>query len=428
VTHYSAIFPELLPDQYEALKASIHSDGVQVPVIVDQKGNLIDGRYRRQAAQELGIHCPTEVRQFSCEADKLETALSLNCRRRQLNRQQKRELIAAYLQADPAIANNHLAELIGGVSQNTVATVREELERTLLLEELTEFRGRDGKIRPRKYRRIIANTPKEVAVAQEVILKLPPSAEGKILDTTTAKRRARRAPRNKPPTPAPTPSPSEDIRLYHCRFQGLADKAGLQPGSVNLVCTDFPYGKDFLPQLPDLAAFAADVLVDGGLFVTYSGNLYLDQVMAAFSRHLTYRWTLPSIWQGPARWLRCINVNTRWKPVLLFSKGRFPDIPQWRDVLQFDGREKDHHEWQQNLEEVEQLIRNFSKPGDVVVDPCGGSFSSAVACRNLGRRFIGCDIDQECVARGRERLQSTPCRELEVFPSHLVFSTVGLTG
>jgi ParB-like chromosome segregation protein Spo0J len=50
---YTDIFPSLTTDAYEALKRSIAEIGVQEPVIEDDKGGLIDGRHRRQAAEEL---------------------------------------------------------------------------------------------------------------------------------------------------------------------------------------------------------------------------------------------------------------------------------------------------------------------------------------------------------------------------------------
>ncbi len=401
---YTDIFPPLTPEAYDSLKRSIAEVGVQEPVIEDEEGGLIDGRHRQRATEELGVNCPRDIRHFESEAEKYELALTLNCQRRHLNRKQKRNLIEAYLLADPQISDNTLADILGGISKNTVADVRARLEATCQIDKLKTTRGRDGKERPRRYTRIIANTPKEVEVARKAIKGLPSSSNGHILDATTARRRARRHPRNKPPTPAPPQSNTDDCSLIQCRFQNLETATNLRPGSASLVCTDFPYGKDFLPELPALAELAARVLKDDGLLVTHSGVLYLDQVMEAFGQHLRYGWMLPSIWHGPARWLRCRAVNNRWKPVLVYCKNRFPDLPQWRDVLEFNGQEKQWHEWQQPLAEVEYLVKTFSQPGDLVIDPCGGSFTTAVACRNLGRRFIGCDVDEECVQMGWERL------------------------
>ena len=37
------------------------------------------------------------------------------------------------------------------------------------------------------------------------------------------------------------------MRLFHSRFQQLEAMAGIAPASVNLILTDIPWGKDFLP-------------------------------------------------------------------------------------------------------------------------------------------------------------------------------------
>ena len=83
-----------------------------------------------------------------------------------------------------------------------------------------------------------------------------------------------------------------------------------------------------------------------------------------------------------------------WKPVVVYSKGPWRKLRRWCDTCIVNEQEKDWHAWQQPLEDVEHWIRQFTKPGDLVVDPCGGGFTTAVACYRLGSRFIGCDIDK----------------------------------
>jgi DNA modification methylase len=43
----------------------------------------------------------------------------------------------------------------------------------------------------------------------------------------------------------------------------------------------------------------------------------------------------------------------------------------------------------------EMAIRYFSYPGDVVLDPFGGSFTSCISAKNLGRIGVGCEINKE---------------------------------
>jgi ParB-like chromosome segregation protein Spo0J len=176
------IFPPLLPDEFAALKSSIAQYGVLIPRIVDEEGNVVEGWHRSLACKELGIPCPTIVRRFGSEAEKMEIAATANGNRRHLNTQQKRTVIADYLKADPEIADNFLAELLS-VSKNTVAAVRAELEADRQIDKLTMLRGKDGKLYPRekaKQKKPKAKTPTKTntAPAEPPVGNAPPAPAG----------------------------------------------------------------------------------------------------------------------------------------------------------------------------------------------------------------------------------------------------------
>jgi hypothetical protein len=202
-----------------------------------------------------------------------------------------------------------------------------------------------------------------------------------------------------------TPVADDGIRLFHCRFQALEEVAGLKPVSANLFLTDILYEQAFLPQVDDLGRLAQQALVEGGLLVLYTGQAYLNRVMASLDSYLTYRWTGAFVWGGDANIFYPCMVTSQWKPILVYSKGAWHRRFRWPDVIRATGKEKDWHEYQQPLDAVEKLVSYFSKPGDLVVDPCGGGFTTAEACLGLGRRCISCDIDGPCVERGRQRLE-----------------------
>jgi DNA modification methylase len=52
----------------------------------------------------------------------------------------------------------------------------------------------------------------------------------------------------------------------------------------------------------------------------------------------------------------------------------------------------------------EWFIKLFTEPGDLVLDPFIGSGTTAVAAKNLGRKFLGIDINPEYVAIAQERI------------------------
>lgn len=53
----------------------------------------------------------------------------------------------------------------------------------------------------------------------------------------------------------------------------------------------------------------------------------------------------------------------------------------------------------------EKLLLKGSLEGDLVLDPFMGSWTTARACKNLGRRFIGCEISEKYCRIGEERLR-----------------------
>jgi len=56
---FTAIFPDMGPEEFAAFKARIAVEGVLVPAWT-YRGKLIDGRHRQRACRELGIKLPTK--------------------------------------------------------------------------------------------------------------------------------------------------------------------------------------------------------------------------------------------------------------------------------------------------------------------------------------------------------------------------------
>jgi ParB-like chromosome segregation protein Spo0J len=396
------ILPDLTTWEYDALKASIRRWKVLLPVVKDENGDIIDGHQRVRACEELGIaDYPVLTLAGLTDDEKRDHAYILNLVRRRLNQQQMRGLIAAELRRTPDLSDNWLAQTLG-TTDKTVTAVREELISTSEIPKFDALKGKDGKYR--RVTRITTNTADEAQRAQMALKILGDDAPKKDWDLRLAEQRVRRSKREQVTGTIPQPSADAKVRLQNCHFQKLEEVAGIEPNSVDLILTDIPYGEDFLPQVADLGAFAFRVLVDGGLLVTYSGHYYLDRVMGALGKHLTWGWSAASMWMGDASIIHPRQVASKWKPILIFSKGQWRKRGRWQDLSVRKSKEKNWHDWQQPLAEVEMLVRYFSAPDDLVVDPCGGGFTTAVACRNLGRRCISCDIEETAVIRGQERL------------------------
>ncbi|HYX11708.1 MAG TPA: site-specific DNA-methyltransferase, partial [Candidatus Acidoferrum sp.] len=58
-----------------------------------------------------------------------------------------------------------------------------------------------------------------------------------------------------------------------------------------------------------------------------------------------------------------------------------------------------------------------SNPGDLVLDPFMGVGSTGVAALELGRRFIGIELDETYVAAARRRIEATvPAEPVSIGP------------
>lgn len=53
------------------------------------------------------------------------------------------------------------------------------------------------------------------------------------------------------------------------------------------------------------------------------------------------------------------------------------------------------HQWQKPISLMERLVKIYTNKGDIVLDPFCGSGQTLKACKNLGRPFIGIDIDKQ---------------------------------
>jgi adenine-specific DNA-methyltransferase len=74
------------------------------------------------------------------------------------------------------------------------------------------------------------------------------------------------------------------------------------------------------------------------------------------------------------------------------------------DVIDFRYTGNKLHPTQKPVEALKSLISSFCPPDGVVLDPFAGSGSTLVAAKQLGRRFLGIEIDQQYCRTAAARL------------------------
>lgn len=64
------------------------------------------------------------------------------------------------------------------------------------------------------------------------------------------------------------------------------------------------------------------------------------------------------------------------------------------------------HPTQKPVTLLEYLVKTYTNQGDTVLDNCMGSGSTGVACANLGRKFIGIELDEKYFKISEERIKN----------------------
>ena len=180
------------------------------------------------------------------------------------------------------------------------------------------------------------------------------------------------------------------LEIRHGDFTDVL--ADIPDDSVDLILTDPPYAVEHLELWTQLGAFAATKLKSGGSLIAYSGQSTLYEAHARLTEHLRYWWTC-SITPGQSQRLPGKWVIVGWKPILWFVKDTLGQRSYVADKITGSGARKTEHEWAQGSDEVKGFIESLTEPHQFVVDPMAGSGSFGYAAVELGRQFIGADIE-----------------------------------
>jgi site-specific DNA-methyltransferase (adenine-specific) len=227
----------------------------------------------------------------------------------------------------------------------------------------------------------------------------------------------------------------------------------LEPGSVDVVCADPPYGTtacawDSVIPLEPLWRELRRVLKRRGTVVLTASQPFTTTLIASNREWFKYTW----VWEKE---VGTNFFNADYQPlkvhedVTVFSpaassysrRGTMTYNPQMvtrrptsggstknrghgyrfhadpkdmrrrkdaetchpRSVLFFQ-REMGEHGTQKPAPLMEYLVRTYSNEGDTVLDFCMGSGTTGVACVNAGRRFIGMEKESVYVDIARKRL------------------------
>ena len=198
--------------------------------------------------------------------------------------------------------------------------------------------------------------------------------------------------------------------------------AQMADGSVDGIVTDPPYGINYRNSWhgrrtkriendsdvwTDWIAEAARVLRSPGYVLCFTRWDVQDRFIREFDR-CSLQVKSVVIWDKVIRGMGDLRAQFRptYDSIIFAVKGqyRFPG-KRPRDVIRMT--KKDGcilHPTEKPVALMEALIGMVSRPGDLILDPFAGSGSTGVAARNLGRDFVGIEIDPEWYNTARQRL------------------------
>lgn len=188
-------------------------------------------------------------------------------------------------------------------------------------------------------------------------------------------------------------------------------------GSIDFIATDPPYLVNYTSR-------------DGRSVINDDRDAWLMPAFAQMYRVLKYNsflvcfygWnkvdTFFAVWKaagfrplGHLVWVKPYHSNTGFvryshEEAYLLAKG-VPDTPPiiLRDVLEWHYTGNGLHPTQKPVMAMLPLIMAFSRMREIVLDPFCGSGTTAVAAKQLGRRYIGIEIDPTYASQADERVK-----------------------
>jgi DNA modification methylase len=208
--------------------------------------------------------------------------------------------------------------------------------------------------------------------------------------------------------------------------------------SIDMILCDLPYGVtrntwDTIIPFPILWEQYERIIKNKGAIVLTANANFTNKVINSNPKLYRYKWV----------WVKNNATNpmnaknkpmSQFEEILVFSKGNTANggllkmhyFPQGlcqsartnrgnykqtyenypRDVLYYNRDPTSFHPTQKPVSLFEYLIRTYTRQGDIVLDNCMGSGTTAIACINAKRQYIGFETNEKYYKKSLERIKN----------------------
>ncbi len=218
----------------------------------------------------------------------------------------------------------------------------------------------------------------------------------------------------------------EKERLNPWLIQGdcLEKMKEIESGSVDMILTDPPYGMDFQSNhrkekyskikndkdlnwlgvwVDELFRVAADNTAHYVFCSFHNVDKFKQSLEKKFKIKNMLVWEKNNTSMGDLK----ADFAPKYEMIIFIQKGRrFINGKRDPNILKFDRTGNKLHPTQKPVDLLQYLIEKFSDEGAVILDPFAGSGSTGVAAKNLNRKFIGIELDENYFNIAKERINN----------------------
>lgn len=154
------------------------------------------------------------------------------------------------------------------------------------------------------------------------------------------------------------------------------------------------------------------VLKDGSHLYVMTNHINLIEMLNTFTK-VGFHFIKSLIWDKGNKIMGTFYMS-QFEYILFFRKGFGKKINNCgtSDIMSIPNNKtkapngSNYHDTEKPVELFKILIENSTQKGEVVMDPFMGIGGCGVACKQLGRSFIGCEIDKKYFDVAKNRIES----------------------